>query len=41
MYPAGRRLSNSKIGFETAVRSHLLAPLFYGADNSFIRKAEF
>ena len=41
MYPAGRRLSNSKIGFETAVRSHLLAPLFYGADNSFIRKAKF
>ena len=41
MYPAGRRLSNSKVNFETAVRSRLLAPLFYGADNRFIRKAEF
>ena len=40
MYPAGRRLSNSKVGFETAVRSHLLASLLYGADNRFIRKAE-
>ena len=39
MYPAGRRLSHSKVSFETAVRSHLLAPLFYGADNRFIRKA--
>ena len=43
MYPAGRHLSNSKVSFETAVRSHLLAPLFYeyGADNLFIRKAEY
>ena len=41
MYPARRRLYDSKASFETAVRSHLLAPLFYGADNGFIRKAEF
>ena len=41
LYPAGKRLSHhSKVSFETAVRSHLLAPLFYGADNRFIRKAE-
>ena len=40
MYPAGRRLSHSIVSFETAVQSHLLAPLFYGADNRFIRKAE-
>ena len=25
--------NNSKVSFETAVRSHLLAPLFYEADN--------
>ena len=37
MYPAGRRLSDSKVSFETAVRSHLLASIFYGADNCFIR----
>ena len=40
MYPAGRCLSHSKVSFETAVRSHLLASLFYGADNRVIRKAE-
>ena len=40
MYPAGRRLSHSKLSFETAVQSHLLAPLFYRSDNRFIRKAE-
>ena len=40
MYPAGRHLSNSKVSFETAVRSHLLAALFYGADNHVTRKAE-
>ena len=40
MYPAERRLSHSKVSFETAVRSHLLAPPFYGADNRFARKAE-
>ena len=40
MYPAGRRLCNAKLSFERTVRSHLLAPLFYGADNRFIRKAE-
>ena len=37
MYPAGRRLSLSKVSFETPVRSHLLAPLFYGANNRLIR----
>ena len=37
IYPAGRRLSHSKVSFETAGRLHLLAPLFYGADNRFIR----
>ena len=41
MYTAGRHLSDSKVSFETAVRSHFLAPLLYGADNRFIRKAEF
>ena len=40
MYPAGGHLSNSKGGFETAVPSRLLATLFYGADNRFIRRAE-
>ena len=40
MCPTGRRLSNSKVSFETAVRSHLLASIFYGADDRFIRKAE-
>ena len=39
MYPAGRRLSNSKVSFDTAVRSHLLASLFYGAGNRFLKKA--
>ena len=41
MYPAGRILSDSKVSLETAVRSHLLTSLFYGADNRFIRKATF
>ena len=41
MYPVGRHLSKSNMSFERAVRSHLLAPLFYGADNRFdIRKVE-
>ena len=40
MYPAGRHLFNSKVSFDTAVRSQLLAALFYGADNHFIWKAE-
>ena len=35
-----RHLSNLKVRFETAVRSQLLAPLFYGADNRFIKQAE-
>ena len=39
MYPAGRHLSRLKVSFDTSVRSHLLAPLFYGADNAFMRKA--
>ena len=40
MYPAGRHLTNTKVSFETAVRSHFLSALFYGADDGFIRKAE-
>ena len=40
MYPSGRHLSTPKVSFETAVRSHLLAALLYGADNRFIGKAE-
>ena len=40
MYPARRHLSNSKVSFDTAVRSHLLAALFYGADSRFVCKAE-
>ena len=39
MYPAGRHLSNSKVSFETAIRSKLLASLSHGADNRFIRQA--
>ena len=40
IYPAGGYLSSSKVSFETAFRPHLLAALFYGADNRFTRKAE-
>ena len=40
MYPAGRHLSNSKVSSETVIQSHMLASLFYGTDNRFIRKAE-
>ena len=40
IYPVGRHLSKSKVSFETSVRSHLLAALFFGADNRFTRKSE-
>ena len=36
IYPAGKRLSQSRVSFETAVRSHLLAALIFAADNRFI-----
>ena len=37
---ARRQLSNSKVSFDIAVRSHLQASPFYGADNRLERKAE-
>ena len=36
----GSHLSHSKMSFDTAVRSHFLAALFYIADNRFIWKTE-